>query len=324
LRAGVVAASFAVSALLSRYLVRVMRRRGGLQTVSEDVPDRHLAKAGTPTMGGLAIVASVLLVWAVWLAAGARGFGRGFVLVNLLLMGLFAGFSGIGFLDDLLSVRRSESLGLRAREKLTLQFVVAGAFVWSGVAYSGFTTQSWLPGRDAPISLGWWYYPAGALLIVLLSNAANLTDGLDGLAGGLFVVAGMALAVSLSGTGFDLGLLAFAGACLGFLTQNVYPARIFMGDTGSIPGGALLAGFALVTHSEWLLLFCCSLLWIELLSVVLQVASYRLAGKRVFKMSPLHHHFELSGWREPEIVARFWAFGAFVAAIGVVLAYAWD
>lgn len=322
MRIAVLGASFVVSWLFSRALVGVMARRGAVQRVSEDVPERHSVKSGTPTMGGLALVISALLVWGVWLGVRAGSLDREFILLNLLLMALVVAFGAIGFIDDFLSVRRSKSLGLRAREKLALQIAVAAVFVWAGVRYFGLTTQIWTPFQEMPFGLGWWYYPAGALMIVLLSNAANLTDGLDGLVAGLFVVGALGLGVAMSGSGFDIGLLALAGASLGFLTQNIHPARIFMGDTGSIPGGAFLAGFALVTRSEWLLLLCCSVMWIELVSVVLQVISYKSTGKRIFKMSPIHHHFELSGWKEPQIVLRFWAFGAAVAVFGVALAYA--
>jgi phospho-N-acetylmuramoyl-pentapeptide-transferase len=322
LRVAVVAASFVLSLMLTRGLAGLLRRSGSVQSISQDAPDRHAEKAGTPTMGGLALIVTALLVWGAWLALDAGDLDRGFVRLNLLLMGLCAAYGAIGFADDLLSVRRGRSLGLRAREKLALQFIAAGLFVWAGVRYLGLTTQIWIPLAENPLSLGLWYYPVAVLTIVLMSNAANLTDGLDGLAAGLFVVGAVALAVSLSGSGFDVGLLALAGASLGFLTQNVYPARVFMGDTGSIPAGALLAGFALVTQSEWLLLLCCAVMWIELFSVVIQVVSYKSTGRRVFKMSPIHHHFELSGWKEPQIVLRFWAFGACIAAFGVALAYA--
>lgn len=290
------------------------------QHIREEGPESHHAKAGTPTMGGVLIISSVLLatlLWAdlknvyVWLALGT----------TLL-------FAGIGFIDDWLKARRKENLGLRSIQKFGLQVLVslgAGVVLIYLSAAGSYSTRLHLPFfKSFTPDLGWGYLVLGLLVLVGTSNAVNLTDGLDGLAVGsmlitaatytlLTYIAGHALVADYLNVANIKGSAevsifcgALVGACLGFLWYNSHPAEIFMGDTGSLSLGAAIGITALIIKQELLLILVGGLYVIEAMSVIIQVGSYRLRGKRVFRMAPLHHHFEYAGWAESKIVIRFW------------------
>ncbi len=237
-----------------------------------------------------------------------------------LIMGLMLGYGLIGFLDDYLKVRRARNLGLKARQKMALQILLAAAFVWF------FVEESWVvvPFSGYRLDLGILYPVFTVVLIVGMGNGVNLTDGLDGLASGVVAVGllGYSLVALESAAVFGVDVtpaaLAGAGAVLGFLVHNRHPARVFMGDVGSLALGGLLSGLAVATKAEALLLFFAAVPIIEDLSVMLQVASFKMTGKRIFKMSPLHHHFELSGWSETAIVRTFWLAALLFAALGIV------
>jgi phospho-N-acetylmuramoyl-pentapeptide-transferase len=308
------AISLVLVLLLGKPMIGFLRRIGAGQRVRDDGPQRHLQKEGTPTMGGILIVGAALvaaLIGGWWL--GQRGaIPTGGLLA---LLGATTAFALIGLADDLLKVRRGRSLGLKARHKLMLQFAAAAGFVVA------ITSAGWEPaGIDKPIALS-HYAPLAAFwvfAVVLTSNAMNLADGLDGLAAGLCVVAGLGFAV-IGGVAevWAFGL-ALAGACLGFLWFNRHPARLFMGDVGSLALGAAMAGMAAIMNNPVVLVGLCLVPYIEAGSVIIQVASFKATGKRVFRMSPIHHHFELSGWSEGRVVWTFWA-AALAAAVATAL-----
>ena len=308
--------------------IRYMKARQFGQVIREIGPD-HAHKAGTPTMGGVIISIAVILTTLLW--------GN---LQNLYLwlgLGIYLGYALIGFYDDFQKVRKKRNLGLTGRQKLFLQFFWAFIFLFLAIKYGSFDTKLSVPFlKSFRPDLGLLYLPFAMLVVVGASNAVNLTDGLDGLAIGPFIiVAGVyMLFVYLAGhiklasylhlpyvagvgelTVFCGALL---GAGLGFLWYNAYPAEIFMGDTGSLALGAALGTLAVLSKQELLLVLAGGIFVVEALSVMLQVAYFRLTGgKRIFLMAPLHHHFEKKGWPEPKIIVRFWIISAFLGLLAV-------
>jgi phospho-N-acetylmuramoyl-pentapeptide-transferase len=291
-------------------LVPVLRKLKAKQIISSDAPQRHQTKAGTPTMGGAIILLGMLVPALFYRPAAAQTTHLLAVLLTTLA------FGGIGFLDDFLIVRRGKNLGLRAREKLAGQFAVAIAYsVWhwrfAAPDAATLTGPTWLPAVLAAYHV---------LLLVGMSNAVNLTDGLDGLAGGVslpvwiflalggafWTVGGGLLGGGVEDAGVVLFCAAFAGATLGYLWYNAHPALIFMGDTGSLAIGGGIAAAAIALRLDWLVLLAAAVHLAEAGSVTLQVVYFKATGgKRIFKMSPLHHHFELCEWPETRIVTRF-------------------
>ena len=289
-----------------------LRRAGLGQQVRPEGPARHAAKAGTPTMGGLFLVAGCLAAWALLVPPAAR-VGPD--------MAVLAGFGALGALDDLRAILRRRSLGLRAREKLAGQLLLglaASAWAWNHLPRA----RAWLvplwgtTWEPAP----WLGVAAGALVLVASANAVNLTDGLDGLAAGSVAAASLAYAaIGWARQDWELAVLAaaVAGACLGFLWFNAHPAQVFMGDTGSLALGAALGWMALRSGTVLALPVVGGLFVAETLSVMAQVAYFRwTGGRRLLRMSPLHHHLELSGWAEPQVVVRLWVVSALCAAGG--------
>ncbi len=318
-------AAFAIAVVLGPRTIDFLRVLKFGQNINEMVPG-HQAKQGTPTMGGLLIALSLVVT---------LGLGVAFVpslrpvspaLIAVLLV--FLAHAALGFLDDFLKARRGKSLGLLARQKLAGQVLIALVFVgWLYLtAQAEFTTQVWL-WRTQHVDLGYAYYVLAFLLLIGMSNAANLTDGLDGLAGGLsiFTLLGLALTLHPQFGQLPVFALTLAGACLGFLWFNAHPAKVFMGDTGSLALGSSFAALALIGKQESLLLLFAVVFLMETLSVMIQVAVFKATGgkpngRRVFKMTPIHHHFELSGWAETQVVARFWIVGILALVLGLVLA----
>jgi phospho-N-acetylmuramoyl-pentapeptide-transferase len=323
-----------VAVLGTPLLIKWLARNRIGQHIREDGPRMHLAKAGTPTMGGLAILAAVFAGYMVAHVTRVVFTGSGILVV---LATLAAG--GIGLADDWIKVRHRRSLGLNKRAKLAAQILVAvgfalGAEHWAGVHTTLSFTRFNSPGIQLG-SVGWIIL--AVFVMVGTSNAVNLTDGLDGLASGSATFCLATLAVigywqfrhysiyHLGGfTALDLALVAvaLAGACLGFLWWNAAPARIFMGDTGSLAIGAGLGGLCLLMSIPLLLVVIGGLFVLETLSVVLQVISYRLFKRRIFRMAPLHHHFELLGWPEVTVIVRFWILAGLFAALGLGIFYA--
>ena len=315
--------SFMLTVIWGEPLLRVLRNFRVGKMIRVEGPERHFTKLGTPTMGGVLIVLPVALITILMNAASVIGLtvlGRSV----LLPLGVMFVYSLLGAVDDWEGLRGPRrGLGMRARTKFLFQviFAVVAAL---GLRYVLQVPDMYLPGIYGEVSLGIWYIPIASFVIVFFSNAVNLTDGLDGLAGLISATAfatygGIALIqgqVFLARFSFTL-----VGALFGFLWFNVHPAQLFMGDTGSLPLGATLAVVALMT-SQWVLLPLIAIIPLSTaLSVILQVSYFKLThGKRLFKMSPLHHHFELSGWSETQVVQRFWLISLLFAMIGVALA----
>ena len=328
--AGAVITALIVSFLLGPAVIRWLRALKVGQHVRNDGPQSHLTKQGTPTMGGVLIIAAVassVLLWSdltnqyVWIV-------------------LFAAlsFGGIGFWDDYLKVVKKRSRGLTARQKFGLQILASLAI---GVYLYRFSGDPDVAHLSVPffkrlvIDLGWFSVPFAVLVIVGSSNAVNLTDGLDGLAAGLVGIAAIANAVIvyvggnriiadylriqyIAGSG-ELVVFcgALLGASLGFLWYNAHPAEVFMGDVGSLSLGGALGTLAVVTKHELILVVTGGIFVAEVFSVMLQVASYRLTGKRIFKMAPIHHHFEQIGWPESKVIIRFWIMGIILALVSL-------
>ncbi len=315
--------SFMLTVIWGPPLLRVLRHFKVGKTIRVEGPERHFTKLGTPTMGGVLIVSPVVLITILLNATSLIGvtfLGRSVMLPT----GVLVAYAFLGAIDDWEGLRGSRrGLGMRARTKFLFQVVLAVAAAIA-LRYILKVPQLYMPGLKGEFELGIWYVPIAAFVIVLCSNAVNFTDGLDGLAGLISATAfatygGIAL---IQGQTF-LAPFCFTlvGAIFGFLWFNVHPAMLFMGDTGSLSLGATLGVVALMT-SQWALLPLIAVIPIsEVASVVLQVTDFKLTGgRRLFKMSPLHHHFELSGWSETQIVQRFWLISLLFAMIGVALA----
>jgi phospho-N-acetylmuramoyl-pentapeptide-transferase len=313
--------SFLLAVIWGRPLISLLRHWGIGKGIRIEGPSTHQVKTGTPTMGGLMILIPVVVITGVLNMVNFMGFtliGRS-ILVPL---GVMTTFGLLGAVDDLIGVKVITS-GLKARQKLVMQIIFAlitALFLHYGLGLRSIA----VPGVQEKIQIGWLYIPVAVFIIVAFSNAVNLTDGLDGLAGSIAAVAFTAYGVIAFLQG-QIWLVAFiftvVGAILAFLWYNAYPAEMFMGDTGSLALGATLAVVALMT-GQWLLLPVVALVFVaEALSVVLQVSYFKLTGgKRLFKMSPLHHHFELLGWSETHVTQRFWLIGILSAMLGIALA----
>ncbi|MEW6547385.1 MAG: phospho-N-acetylmuramoyl-pentapeptide-transferase [Bacillota bacterium] len=292
-------------------LVPVLRRLKAGQVVRSDGPRSHAGKAGTPTMGGL--------VFLLALSAAGLAWGPRTGSLYLLLFSTWS-FGMLGWADDFLKVVARRPLGLRGRYKVAGQLALATAIV--AVALNlGRGTIVEVPWYG-PLDLGPAYWVLGMLVVLAGANAVNLTDGLDGLAAGAtacsFLAYGL-IAWSLGEEDLVTFCLATVGALVGFLRYNVYPARVFMGDTGALALGAALGTCAILTRTELLLLFIGGLYVVEALSVILQVFWFHTFGRRILRMSPLHHHFELVGWPEPRVVEFFWACSALCAFLGLLV-----
>lgn len=305
------AEAFVLTVLLGLAAIPLARKYKARQSIREEGPKSHRVKSGTPTMGGLFMLLAAVLV-----IAGNRLFDPAVLLLVLITFG----HALLGFLDDFIKAEKKRNLGLTAKQKMAGQLVLSIAFCFGCVEILGLPTSIAVPFTSMDISIGWLYYPFVVLVIVGASNAVNLTDGLDGLAAGCCVVAFAAYALFCRMEGMpDIGAFAMVvvGCCAGFLVYNYHPAKIFMGDTGSLALGGAIAGISVLTRTELLLVFLGLIFVVEALSVILQVASFQLTGKRIFKMSPIHHHFELSGWSEVCVVWTFWFFE--LAAAGAAL-----
>ncbi len=332
------AIAFVITIFVTPVAIKTLRKRGIGQFIQEEI-EGHQHKRGTPTMGGVVIIAAVIAGYVgshlrVW----EFGSGLNFQIVDYSGQGLialmaFVGMGVIGFFDDFAKYARKQNMGLSKRWKFLGQILVALLFAWGAVALDTSTELSFT--RGLGIDLGPWLY---ALLVLFMltaaANAVNLTDGLDGLvagSGGLVFGAFVLIAFwqsrnpgfyDVAGAG-DLAILASAlvGATLGFLWWNAAPARIFMGDTGSQALGGALAALALLTNTHLLLILLGGLYVMTTLSVILQIFTFKVWGKRIFRMAPIHHHFELKGWPETTIIIRFWILAGLGVAIGVGVFY---
>ena len=327
-RAGAASATaLLIGLLLGPWFISYLRERQGRgQPIRADGPQTHLAKRGTPTMGGLLILISVSISVLLWM-----DLKNPYVWACLMVT---IGFGAIGFLDDYDKVKKAHHAGLSGKTRLALEFLIAGLATW--IIVRAGTTNLYLPFIQGPVlDLSWFYIAFGAFVIVAFGNAVNLTDGLDGLATMPVVIAALAfLLISylvgnarfaeylgiphILGVGdLTVLLLAIVGACLAFLWFNAPPAAVFMGDTGSLALGGALGAVAVATHHEFVLVIVGGLFVVEALSVIIQVAVYKRTGKRVFLMAPIHHHFEHKGWSEPTVVIRFWIIAFILALAGL-------
>lgn len=313
LAAGIIA--LLLSLLAGPRFIEWFERKGIGQTIREDGPEHHATKMGTPTLGGLLILSAAAIPY-IFLAQKT--------VPSLVVFVLTFGSGAIGLADDLASLRFRRSMGLSARNKMLLQVVLVLVVGWIAVRFAGVTSNVVVPFVDAEIPLGGVYFLLVFLVIAGMANAVNLTDGLDGLAAGTVTMCLLAY----TGITFlrhepDLAILAASlmGACVGFLWFNSFPAQLFMGDTGSLALGAALAGLAVVTGTELLILVIGGVFVAEAMSVIIQVVSFKVFGRRVFLMAPIHHHFELKDWSETKIIVRFWIVAAILAAIGFTIFY---
>ncbi|MGH9127814.1 MAG: phospho-N-acetylmuramoyl-pentapeptide-transferase [Acidimicrobiales bacterium] len=330
-----------VSGFGAPILIRWLRHWGIGQQIRNDGPEGHSAKAGTPTMGGLVIVVATIVGFGVsHIEAGTTFFPPS----GIMVLAIMIGAAGVGVIDDWIKVRRQRSLGLNKRAKIAVQVVVAVGFALGVVYWSGVTTTLSFTRYSSPgINLGTVGWVLFATVVVVGSaNAVNLTDGVDGLAAGsatfglgILAIIGYwqsrheSIYASVHGgmgvrNPLDLALVsvAMAGACAGFLWWNAAPARLFMGDTGSLAIGAVLAALCLQMQLDLLLPILGGLFVLETLSVVAQVASYRIFKRRIFRMAPLHHHFELLGWPETTVIIRFWILAGLCVAAALGIFYA--
>ncbi|UZJ77254.1 phospho-N-acetylmuramoyl-pentapeptide-transferase [Fictibacillus sp. KU28468] len=309
-------ASFLIAVLSSPFFIPFLRRLKFGQSIREEGPKSHQKKSGTPTMGGIIIIVALSL------AAYIMTFKFiGMKTETYLLLLVTVGYGIVGFLDDFIKVVKKRNLGLTSRQKLVGQLVIAAIF-YIGLIKTGFSTEISVPGTDFSFDVGWLYPVLVVVMLIGASNAVNLTDGLDGLLAGTAAIAFGAFAVLASNLHhYETALFSVAvvGGVLGFLVFNAHPAKVFMGDTGSLALGGAISAIAIILKLELLLVIIGGVFVIETLSVMLQVASFKTRGKRIFKMSPLHHHYELSGWSEWRIVVTFWGVGLLFAALGIYL-----
>ncbi|HWL37124.1 MAG TPA: phospho-N-acetylmuramoyl-pentapeptide-transferase [Frankiaceae bacterium] len=325
-----------VSLVGTPFAIRLFRAQGYGQLIRDDGPEAHHTKRGTPTMGGAVIIVASILGYVV-----AHVIGQSFTASGLLVLFVMLGLGAVGFLDDFIKIRKQRSLGLTARTKFVGQLLVSVAFALLALHYTGDSISKVSFVRDTAINLGAigfviWAY----VMISATSNGVNLTDGLDGLASGSAAMVFAAYVVItfwqfgnrcpgsdacyLARDPLDLAIVAAAamGACFGFLWWNAAPAKIFMGDTGSLSLGGTLASLAILSRTELLLIILGGLFVVETLSVILQVAFFKLFRRRIFNMAPVHHHFELAGWPEFTVIVRFWIVAGLAVAFGLGLFYA--
>ncbi|MCO5143394.1 MAG: phospho-N-acetylmuramoyl-pentapeptide-transferase [Oligoflexia bacterium] len=325
---GAAITALVLSLLLGPIFIQWLKRLQMGQVVRAEGPESHLKKKGTPTMGGVLILFALLLSTLLWVDLTNKGVW--------IVIFVATTYGILGFVDDLKKVVYKNSKGVSAKQKLLVQFIVAGVAAWLFQDFTAVNSELRVPFfKNFVIDLGWMYIPFSMLVIVGASNAVNLTDGLDGLAiGPVITTAGTFLLLAyvaghskiaqyleipyIAGAGeLSVFAAAMAAAGLGFLWFNTHPAQVFMGDVGSLALGGAIGSLAVITKNEILLLIVGGVFVMEALSVMIQVASFKLRGKRVFKMAPIHHHFELKGWAEPKVIVRFWIISILLAILAL-------
>lgn len=309
--AGILLASFIFAVILGWVLIPILRRLKIGQSIRDVGPQKHLSKAGTPTMGGLVFVLAGLIATLIFMPRDPMGY---------LVLFVMLAHASVGFADDFLKVVLKQPLGLKARHKLIGQFLAAALF------YIGLRALNLEPAVILPwfgqIELGVFYPVFVLLVLVATTNSVNLSDGVDGLASGLGVITllGFALIGWVGGhEGIVYVSMALVGGILGFMVFNLHPAKVFMGDTGSLAIGGALAAIAVLMQTELLLLFLGAVFVLETVSVIIQVIYFKSTGRRVFLMSPIHHHFELLGWSEWKVCSWFWAVQAVMTVVGIII-----
>lgn len=310
--AGAIAAGVVI--VLAPICIPILHKLKFGQSIREEGPKSHQKKSGTPTMGGIFLIAGIVAATVIMAQWNIEIF-----LALFILLGHFI----LGFIDDYIKVVRKHNQGLLARYKLAGQIIiVVVTTLLARALMTDFSPTIWLPIIDTTIDAGILYLPFMFFVMVGASNAVNLTDGLDGLASGCMAIAASCYAVICLMTGHDelaIFCAAIVGACIGFLKFNFHPAKVFMGDTGSLALGGAFAAVGILTHTEILLAVVGLVFVCEALSVILQVISFQTTGKRIFRMSPLHHHFELGGWSELKVVFVFWTVGLICGVLGLTM-----
>ena len=306
---------FLAAILFGLVLIPILRRHKLGQRISVFVGESHKKKEGTPTMGGLIFVLPTVLATILLLVTNKMELTPNLIIILF----VFIGYAFIGFLDDFLSIKKNNNEGLTTYQKLFLQLLIALVFFYLYMKKGGETALI-VSTLGIHLEMGWFYGVFLLFILIGASNAVNLTDGLDGLAGGLSAIAFIAFSLISLAVGFEeIGIFSFilTGALVGFLIFNTHPAKIFMGDTGSLSLGAVMAAVAILTHREVTLLVVASVFVIETLSVILQVAWLWIFKRKLFLMTPLHHHFEKLGWIETDIVKLFWVVGLVLTMAGI-------
>ena len=312
----VIIVSFLIALFLGPVVIPILRRLKVGQSIREEGPKSHYKKSGTPTMGGVIIVFSVII------SVFTSGYYTGEVWAALFFM---VGFGLIGFVDDYIKVVQKRNLGLKAYQKILAQFIFALLLAVYGSKYSAYGTKLIIPFANAYIDLGVLYIPFVLFVVLGTVNAVNLTDGLDGLSTGVTLIVMAAFSLITNSMkeinpvfeGVSIISAAVAGACLGFLKHNANPAKVFMGDTGSLALGGAVSAVAVISDTVLLIPIIGGIYFAEALSVIIQVLHYKRTKRRIFKMAPLHHHFEMSGWKETKVVSVFWIITVILAFIGI-------
>ena len=291
--------SFIITAVLGILLIPVLDKLKFGQRVRDDGPQSHLKKMGTPTMGGIIFIPAIALATLLFSDINVD---------TVALIFIITGFGLIGFADDFIKISKKRSLGLRANQKLLFQLLLSAGLMIYIFAYYAKPTEIIIPLHHLRLDLGLFYIPFTVFLILGTVNSVNLTDGLDGLVSGIIAIIAFFYMALLAQSNLNLAIFSSAvtGGCLGFLLFNRHPARVFMGDTGSLGLGGALAAITVLSRSHLFLAIIGIIFIIETLSVILQVLSFKFTGKRILKMSPIHHHFELCGWSERKVVHTFW------------------
>ncbi len=319
--------SLAVTSLSGKFVIPYLRRLKFGQTIKDIGPVWHQKKQGTPTMGGIMIAMGVILAIVLALIVQLLSdkdtvvYGDMIRLVNCVFLALAFGF--VGFIDDYIKVVKKQNLGLRARQKIIMQVLITLAYLATLYLSGTATTVVAIPFLGQ-IDLSFLYYPIMGFMIIGVVNAVNLTDGVDGLATSVtfvYAITFMIVSVILGNMGMEIFSAALAASCVGFLVWNIFPAKVFMGDTGSMFLGGAVVGIAFGVNQPILLLLVGIIYIIEAFSVILQVISFKTTGKRIFRMSPIHHHFEMVGWSENKIVSIFCIVTAVAGIIAVVSVY---
>lgn len=303
--------SFGISVVLSPVIIPFLKKLKFGQFVRDDGPESHLKKSGTPTMGGLIILFSIVITSLFYIKDYPQ-------IIPVLFATL--GFGIIGFLDDYIKVVMKRSMGLRAWQKMIGQLIVTAVFAYYIYAHTDLGTSIMIPFMDKSVDIGWLYFPLMFFVMLGTTNGANFTDGLDGLASSVTVLIATFFTIVAIGFNSDIAPITCAtvGSLLGFLVYNVYPARVFMGDTGSLALGGFVASTAYVLRMPLIILIVAFVYLAEVLSVIIQVLYFKKTGKRIFKMAPIHHHFELCGWPETKVVSIFAIVTAVLCLIGML------
>ena len=305
--------SFLIALISGYFLIPFLKRLKYGQTVRDDGPVSHYRKTGTPTIGGIIFLIPVLLIPIYFIF-------RGMFMQMIPIIIVTLGFGFVGFIDDYIKVYKKRKDGLYWKQKLFALLIVSTFFAVYVKNYTDIGTDIYIPFTNIEIPLGMLFIPFTVLVLISSTNSVNITDGLDGLAAGITIIIMVFFTiVSVSKNEWSYIKIfssIIAGGCLGFLNYNIYPARVFMGDTGSLALGGAIASVAIMMKMPLIILIIGLIFVVESLSVIIQVASYKLRKKRVFKMAPLHHHFELSGWKETRVVSLFWIFTVVLCIIG--------